>query len=358
MSPTLQALLDDGAGFAAEYQGGLSNHLPMALLALRRLGASDQRLSAFFAGYSPRLEAAPAPVAWPAGDPWRGRFGQVRAEPAYRHLFRLWFTHEEGRAVLAQALPPLMAGCGAAAFHGLIRTAYAVQSGHLAEIADALAYWACRHLPISLSPGAAAPGAEGSTDLPQTLAALPRVKSKATLIFERMAVVAGHKKFAPTAGRLTVDAQTLPALARHAAQAYAISGNFVALHLVTSAHALRVLLPFIDDASDDANVDAIVDANRAVRDYWCAYAAAYAAAFPATFTAGAVVSEVVSDAADEASSLLTWPTIIKRAIGDNDEHVIKLVDSCREEERAYGGSVWRRAASRAVLSTAAARAGQ
>ena len=30
------------------------------------------------------------------------------------------------------------------------------------------------------------------------------------------------------------------------------------------------------------------------------------------------------------------------------EHVVKLVDSCREEERAYGGDDWRRAASRAL----------
>ena len=250
MSAVLLALLDEGAHFDAEYQGGLSNHLPMALLALRRLGASDQRLSAFFASYSPRLDAAPALAAWPAGDPWRGRFGQVQAGPAYRQLFRLWFTHEEGSAVLAQALPPLMAGCGAAAFHGLIRAAYAVQSGRLGETADALAYWACRHLPI----GAMAPPAGGSTALPQILATLPRIKSKAALIFERMAAVAQHSKFARTAGQLTIDAQTLPTLARHAALAYATSGNFVALHLVTSAHALRVLLPFVDDTNGAVDV--------------------------------------------------------------------------------------------------------
>ena len=45
----------------------------------------------------------------------------------------------------ATALP----GVAAAAFHGLIRTAHAVQSGHAGEVAAALAYWAWRWQPLA-----------------------------------------------------------------------------------------------------------------------------------------------------------------------------------------------------------------
>jgi hypothetical protein len=56
-----------GAGFDCEYGGGLSNHLPMALWALHRLGADEARIDSFARGYSTRL--APAPVQDSRPDP-------------------------------------------------------------------------------------------------------------------------------------------------------------------------------------------------------------------------------------------------------------------------------------------------
>jgi hypothetical protein len=50
-------------------------------------------------------------------------------------------------------------------------------------------------------------------------------------------------------------------------------------------------------------------------------------------------------------ALRPWKTLIARALDQDDEHVIKLVESCLEEERAYarrGETLWRLAASRAV----------
>ena len=322
MSGVLATLLDAGAQHDVEYRGGLSNHLPMALLALRRLGASDARLSAFAVTYGARLGPAPAAQAWPAGDPWPGRLGQREAWPAYRHLFAQWLTHEDAGAVLAQVLPRLMTGCGGAAFHGLIRTAYALRSESMAELTDALAYWACIHMPLR-APGA--PVSAGTSELADALKGLPRKAVKAPMISVRMQAAATQPKFAAATAKLRIDDQTLPTLAPHAATLYAASGNFTVLHLVTSAHAMRVLLPFVDEPL------------AAVHDYWLAYAAGCVAA---------------SAQLGDAAPLLPWARIVKRAIESDDEHVIKLVDSCREEERAYGdkggGKAWRLAASRVV----------
>ena len=318
MSGVLATLIDAGAQHDAEYRGGLSNHLPMALLALRRLGASDARLSAFAATYGTRLEPTPAAQAWPAGDPWPGRLGQRDAWPAYRHLFAQWLTYEEATDVLAQVLPTLMTGCGGAAFHGLIRTAYALRSESMAELTDALAYWACSHMPLRAPGGAAS---TGTSELADALEGLPRKAVKAPMISVRMQAAATQPKFAAATAKLRVDEQTLPTLAQHAATLYATSGNFTVLHLVTSAHAMRVLLPFVDEPL------------VAVHDYWLAYAAGCVAA-------GAQLGD--------AAPLLPWARIVKRAIESNDEHVIKLVDSCREEELAYGGTARQLAASRVV----------
>jgi len=309
--------LDAGAGFAPEYAGGLSNHLPMALVALKRLGASDARLQTFADGYATRLQPAPAAQPWPAGDPWAGRLGDPAAWPAYRSLFADWLAHEGGAAVLEQVLPQLMPGCGAAAFHGLIRTAYALQAGHAGELADGLAYWACRHLPLGTLPTRAG---RHSNPVP-LLRRLQAVPSDRALIFERMAAAAASPQVQATVAGLAIGPDTLARLARLSAQAYAGSGNFTALHLVTSAHAMRVLLPLADDPL------------VALRWYWQAWVAAVAAA-------GLQALPPVP--------LRPWSAIVAAALASDDDHLIKLVDSCRAEEAAYGGTDWQQAASRAV----------
>ncbi len=313
----LRALLDAGAAHDAEYGGGLSNHLPMALLALARLGADSTRLDAFAAGYVQRLEPAPPPQPWPAGDAWASRLGEREAWPAYRALFGPWLEHEAAGEVLRQVLPRLMRGCGAAAFHGLIRTAYAVQAAHRAELADALAYWACRWLDLGES-RAAGRVADPARLLPR----LPVPGGGQRLIFERMLAAAALPAFAPTAAQLRVGEGTLRQLAELAASLYARSGDFTVLHLVTSAHALRVLMPFIDEPLP------------VLRLYWRAYAAGCASA---------------ALEADAPAPLAPWERLIELALATEDEHTIKLVDSCREETAAYGGDAWQRAASRLLL---------
>lgn len=325
----LKALLDQGAGHDAEYAGGLSNHLPMALRALQALGAGDDRLHAFAQSYAVRLSPAPADEAWPAGDAWPSRFGERAAWPAYRSLFAQWIGWEGGDAVLSQALPVLMPGCGAAAFHGLIRTAYAMSSAHAGELADGLAYWACRYLDLGPLPG---PGDE--TDPDAVLAGLQRSFAKrrfgAGLIFERMAAAAAAPGFGPQLARLRVDAATLPLLARCATALYAKSGDFTALHLVTSCHALRLLQPWLADAPE------------ALRCYWQAYAAAAAAAFAASGIAGLADN-------DAPSSEATWDEIRAAAAASDNEHVIKLAYSCLEEYAACGDDGCRLAAARAAF---------
>lgn len=316
-------LLDDSARFDAEYDGdtsgGLSNHLPMALAALKRLGAGDARLAEFAHVYSQRLRAAPPAAEWPAGEPWRALLGQAAAWPVYRQLFLHWLATEEPDAVLQQTLPTLMAGCGGAAFHGLIRTAYAVQSGHGQELADALAYWACRWLDLGATPP---PGSQA--DPAPLLKAMRQPKPPGELIVECMTAAARHADFGAATAGLRIDHQTLPRLARTAARLYARRGNFTVLHLVTSAQAVAVLLPFIDEAAAVAAISA----------YWRAYAA------------GFVASAAVPGRAAQARP---WPELVSVALASDDDHLIKLVDACQQAQAAAGGADdWQRAASRAV----------
>ena len=326
----LQTLLDDGRRFDAEYAGGLSNHLPMALVSLKRLGADDQRLTDFAARYGQRLQPAPASVPWPSGDPWPSRLGERAAWPAYRTLFAQWLDWEGAAHVLSQVLPVLMPGCSAAAFHGLIRAAYALQAGHAGELADGLAYWACRWLPLGSGTPAPAPARRWRDPAP-LLARLQRGLKQPlperSLIFERLQDAAGLPAFAAATAALRVDEGTLERLARHAARLYAGGGDFTVLHLVTSAHALRCV------EAAGAGLPLLCG------DYWRAYAAGVVASTPGTPT----------EPADPATPW-PWPALVAAAVASDDEHTIKLVDSCREHERAYGAGPWQAAATRAVAA--------
>ncbi len=326
-SDTLVSLLDASLARSPEFGEALSSHLPMALVALARLGANDARLRRFDTTYGQRLGAAPPPAAWPLGEAWAGRFGRFEAYSAYRDLFTQWLENEGAGDTLAQVLPQLMPGCAGVAFHGLMRTAYAVQVGHRAELAAALAYWASRWQALPPLPEVAP-----DTDEPEKLLrALPAVPVDAPLIALRTAQAAEHPAVLWVTARLRCNAATLPPLARLGAYAYAESGNFTALHLATSAHALRVLLPHLD--GDDAR-------DTAVAPYWRAFAATVASARLAPA---------------EPVPLQPWPALIKLAIASDDDHVIKLVDAMREQAAALGDDpTWQRAASRAVARAAEA----
>ena len=325
-SAQLVELLTAGLAHAPEDTDGLTNHLPMALAALHHLGASPERLEGFARGYASRLQAAPSAQPWPPGDPWPDRLGHPEAWSAYRALFTEWIAQEGAADMLGQVLPQLMPGVGAAGFHGLIRTASAVRVGHLGELAVGLAYWASRHLRLGalhhpLAGTARAPATEDPVALLRELRA---GRSRQRLISDQLRDVGRDGRINRVAARLMVDGHTLERLARTAAFACAHSGNFTALHLVTGTHALRMLTRFLDEPL------------VAWAWHWQAFA-------------HAVVAACLQPAGPVA--LRPWKTLIARALDHDDAHVIKLVESCLEEERAYarrGETLWRLAASRAL----------
>ncbi len=318
---TLARLLSEGRRFAPEYDRGLSNHRPMALLALQRLGADAARLQAWAAAYETRLQPAPPPQAWPTGDAWTGRLGNPAAWSVYRDLFAQWIAHEGAAETLEQALPALLPGVGGAAFHGAIRVAAAARSGHPGELADALASWACRWLPLGPLPAGDGP----EPDPEAILRRLRAGRSKQRLIVDRMAEAARDTTLHAELARLAIDGTQADALlqrlARLAASAYALSGNFTALHLVTGCHAMHVLLRFAPDRG------------AALRALWQAFGVA-------------VVAAQLKPLPPVRPR--PWPELAAAALASDDEHVIKLVEACREEEHAYGGDDWRAAASRAL----------
>ena len=322
---TLTALLDRAQAFAPEYRGDLSNHLPMALVALDSLGADAARMESFFTIASAKLEPAP-PLAAACTD-WTAKRGDLTAFASLRAHFAESIAAHGRDATLRRTLPLLVDGVGAAAFHGLLRTASAVVAQHDDELASGLAHWACCHMP--LAPFVAAQ-TESDSDVSMWLAEIAAQAgdwcSDAGLITLRMREFAQTAAFHDGADRLAVHDGTLRELAAQALAIYLRTRNFTVLHLITSGHALRLLMPWLDRPL------------LAARHYARAYAA------------GVAASRVTGDPAIPAVNVLPWPEVLRAGAASDDEHVIKLVYACHEEWKATGDAGYQRAASLVVAA--------
>ena len=94
--------------WSAEFPFCLANHLPMVLVALHRMGASDERLEAYCHIYHKQngLVPVPQPIGEITRDNWREFLGQREREGGLSHFLR-----RRGRAARRDASrPPLPAG--------------------------------------------------------------------------------------------------------------------------------------------------------------------------------------------------------------------------------------------------------
>ncbi len=277
--------------YSATYANGMSNHLPMALLAIRRLGATEDRVREFESFYARRLR------------PMRAE------EEALSDRLAEELARDGREAFLRRYVARLTPGIGSAAFHGVIRTAYAVDTD---DLVDAVASWERHYSVIELPAAAGRPAGE----VFETIQHDDRFGGT----FEGTSIVARMDKVVsmPAFHEYRISEPTLPDLTRIAVKIYLATANFTALHLVTGCHAVRVLEPYLaPDALDHLAI---------------AMLAGYV-------TIGRPAFDVATfDAPD-------WDTLAKQAIASNDDHDLKMVYSCREEDAVYGWGLHRMAAA-------------
>jgi len=296
LAAPLGVLLDDELRYDPVTVQDFSDHLPMALVALDRLGASDARLAEFAEHYARSLV--------PVRDSVR----------AVRDRYATDVTSLGIDGAVGAHLPRFVPGIGSAAFHGVIRLAYAIEARHAGQVAAALAYCEAVDEPLS-----AEPPTETGDD---PVALLDRVRAnpvlagrrfRAASISDRMAEVAAMPEFATTGG-LALRADSLDRIAAAARALHAVTGDFTALHAVTGTHAVRVVLPFLDHAQQ----------RLALRFLFQAIAAAYV-------TIGTPRITPV-----DTASAPGWDDIVACSLASDDEHVVKLAYTAREESAVHG----------------------
>lgn len=307
------ARVEAGHRYSAFYRGSFANHLPMALVALDQMGADDGTIARFAQRYEQaNLEPLDADSDF-----------ALRARALARDIAR-----HGSNAVLRQSVGQLASGVGSGAFHGAIRTAYALQTGSDEEMAHALAYWSAVFTPLEAG---AVESTVGSPEeaLAAVNAAVRGARPASRSITQCMAAAAADPRFASWCAPFAQPVD-LGRIAPVLIGAYAGTRNFTLLHAVTGCHAVRLLLPFAPDPA------------ALLRAFWVAVIAAYAGI-------GAPAGDVTATPATSAQ----WPEILRDAVRCKDEHDVKLVYSCWCEWQCHGGEIYRHVAAATAAAGAA-----
>jgi hypothetical protein len=304
-----ELLADHHARFSPLYGGFLSDHGPMAALALFGLGAPPDSVCDYLKHYQQRLSpAADAPEGYP--ELLAATLQDVQKESS--------------AAILSRDLPGLISGWARDAYHPLIRTAYGVEFGIDEEVAAGLAYlkWCGPDELVQHH----AENAKAIDDPGVAFSKMQRCASSVSAdrnFTQALTEVIAHPGFAEAA----MIHEDLPAvLSRRALEVFATTHDFFALHLVTGAHAYRILYPFAGELRDPIFALGLLGG----------YAAVGASEFEPMSTGEQITRPDAWDAWRER--LLTdssWP----------DEHDVKLAHSAVSQADHYVDPTWTRIAS-------------
>jgi Questin oxidase-like len=318
--------------WSAEFPICLANHLPMVLVALHRMGASDERLEAYCDIYQKQngLVRIPDSIGAIARDNWREFLGQRERESDYRAFFTFEVARLGATPAALLYLPQLMPGIAASATHAFMRMAYATMTESDEETGVALAYWAATYLSLGASRGA-----EPSTNDPaqvltfmSALEAFRHVEPERDLLWHFMRAVAQKSEFAPVVDMLAIRPETHDQIARCSLALYAATLDFCALHAVTGTHWLRLMRPRTPDAATP------------MRYFW----QAIASLVPKIGFPGLPGADELE--AWRRARLPDWPEIYREAVARDDEHDLSLTFSAGEEFEHYGDRLYQYAAAK------------
>lgn len=304
-SPTLTRLLDEELAFSPSFQRHYSSHLAMALAALDQMGAPPDVLQSTFdhTGAEPRDDGA--------------TLDERRREVA-----------RDGIAATVRArVPALAAGPHSQLFHPMIRLAYALDAGHEGQVAAALLDWERRHqtLPNAMTTS----GDRRLPDVAADLAAHPPGTWPPTFDLDG---IARRPEVSDALAGVALDDATLDDISSFAIAAHTTADDFITLHLVTGARALRAVSGWVDGDTAQQLAD------RAL----LAMAVAYAAVGAPPLLGSAELDAV------RRTPRPTPAAIAARAVRDRDPHVIKLANVALVEEERTGDPLYRHSAARVV----------
>lgn len=316
-----RAALDDAldalAPMSPEYGGALSDHAPMVVEALDRLGRADV-IAPFLRGWTPKLRT------WGAvSEP------EIAGYPDARDAFAARVEADGVDGAVRAWCDDAGDGVAGAAFHGVIRIAHARLALDRAdtrarrdELARALAYAAVRALPLPVG-HATSGGGRSVRDALRDVGAIPRPADApgliTTALVDRLATSAAY---ADAAASITLSDDVVAATRALRSTAidlflhadYTPGRTFTMLHVVTGMDAIARIADALDPARARRLALAGARALLAMR-------VAFVGAFDMVDDLPAARA-VPSDGEDPSAS--AFGALVARAVASLNDHAIKF----------------------------------
>jgi len=337
----LEAAYEALAPCGPDLSNGMTSHAPMVAEALASLGRGDA-VEPWLAGYRGLLLPRPTARARIDTGRWREALGHEARSGDWSAFFADALAEAPWRSVLATWSGRLAPGMCAAATHGPIRVAHAARALARSdtplrrdELAAALGYWAATYQTLPTSTRAGVAGGSARDALARVALVPPGERRFDGTITGALAALDAQPAFAGVIdwfdGGESLDA-AISDLTETFARAFLANAHdgltaIVFVHGVTSAAALRALVPYLDAAT----------ARGALRYAWQAGAALYA-----TFGTAPPRAE------DPEPPRATQGELVERAIANGDEHAIKLAEACLAEHARRPAPAYLAAADRAL----------
>jgi len=289
----IQQLLTDYSHLGPLHGKQLVNHLPMAQVALWKMGADEKSIRTYSEEYISRWQIKPAIVSTHKITSIGDAIGETEAYCAYVIYFKKLLKTEGVDSMLRKGLNYLSKGLASGLFHGLIRIAYGLESGHMDEVCRGLALYASIYHETRFAE---------KTILPEDLqAGLYAYHLDPEAHFYMSGTIEEKEK----------------ALALTLSELYLSTGNFIVLHTITGFHALKILSKYYEDYGQVLDRYTVC-VQRALRR------------LPKDMYKKIVLTEANHN----------WTSLQKEAIQEKDAHTIKFVYTCMELNKWFESEVF------------------
>ena len=303
-----------------EWSGRLSNHGPMVVEAMIRHGHVDG-VEGWLDWYETRLDPVPATSRRIKGDDWVDALGDPSRLGDWAGFFDNELAEHSWLDVLEIWWPRLLPGLAASATHSVIRVGHAVEAlrdqemsqTRLAELSQALAYWAGRWLPV---PNSAPPS--GTLEIAQALESLPALGGEELAFPDLLARLSSDARWPDAAAALQQN--PIPGAPHDQLVALVTAAT---LHYRTHAHGSPIML-----------VHSATAPNAVLRVLPSLHESLWEPSLHAAWRASAAITMIYNPSAglgstQEPSDSLTSSAadVFALAVEHRDEHVIKLADT-------------------------------
>lgn len=331
ISNTCKNLIEESQKYHPTYaKGKLAIHLPMALIAIDKMGASEQQLQILFDNNVEKLELRKTSTLLITKI--EDALGKRELFEATVLYFKEKINNSSVQEVLENHLPILIKGIFGSAFHPAIRLSYALEIDNKKEIALALASWATEYEVLNSS------FQTNENSLEENMLSHSSIGSKHNFapgnIVNRMKEI----DLILTKEQITFQTEkhSFEKIRTFCLNTYANQNNFTLLHTVTACQAFSILSEYIKDK------------DLALKYLWQGIYTAYLST--------GLTYELHTNLEYRNTSKLKfettkdWETILKFAITSTDEHIVKIVYTAWQEYKKYKIKSYQFIAERAIAT--------